>query len=151
MGKIKRLNYRKAIRLWFPVLVWTFIIFLFSSQPTGEVSEIHWKDFVVKKTAHIVEYAILSLFLYRALKGSGIAKRKAGLYSIICSILYGLSDEFHQSFTPGRDPKLRDVLFDTTGAVSAIYFIWKWLPQRQKSNKLFSMVYKFIYGDGEKE
>jgi VanZ family protein len=121
--------------LWFPVFVWALVIFAFSARPTTSVSEIHWKDFIVKKTAHVVEFAILAILIYRALINSGVSKKKAGYYSIFLSVVYGFSDEFHQSFTPGRDPKLRDVIFDTMGAIIAIYSIWNILPKAPKKLK----------------
>lgn len=142
---------KKILNRWLPPFIWAVVIFLFSSYPTTRASEIHWKDFIVKKTAHIVEYAILTTLSYRALKMSGVEKKKAGYFSIFVSMLYGLTDEFHQSFTPGRDPQPRDVFFDTIGAVFAIYYIWNLLPRHQKSNKLFSTIYKFINGNKEEK
>ncbi len=119
----------KLLKFWSPVFVWAAIIFSFSAKPTNPVSEIYWKDFVVKKLAHVVVYAILAIFLYRAFKKEGVSPKKSGYYSIIVAVLYGLTDEFHQSYTPGRDPKLRDVIFDTIGATFAIYGIWNILPK----------------------
>ena len=129
---MKTLKIDRIVKYWLPVFVWALVIFLFSSRPTGTVSEIHWGDFILKKTAHIVEYAILSVLTYRALVSQGFEKKRAGFYSIAFSILYGFTDEFHQSFTPGRDARLRDVFIDATGAVLAIYFVWKLLPQAPK-------------------
>lgn len=129
MRSLKKNSARIILQLWTPVFVWAGAIFLFSSLPTKPVSEIHWEDFVIKKTAHIVEYAVLTILVYRALKESGLDKKRSGLFSVFISSLYGLTDELHQSFTPGRDPKLRDIIFDTIGAILAIYFLWKLLPK----------------------
>lgn len=134
MTKYKNL-FEKTILLWLPVVSWAFVIFLFSAMPANPVSEIHWQDFIIKKTAHIVEYAVFTTFLYRALYAGGISKKEAGIYSVILAFLYGASDEFHQSFTPGREPKVRDVIFDTIGAMSAIYFIWNLLPKASENIK----------------
>jgi len=120
---------KKLIRYWLPVIVWAIVIFAFSSFPTGQASGIDWQDFIVKKTAHIVEYGILTLLLYRALKQSGIEKKDAALYSLTLAVFYAVTDEFHQSFTPGREPTLRDVIFDTIGGILAIYSLWKLLPK----------------------
>jgi len=79
-------------------------------------SEIYWQDFIVKKTAHIIEYAILATLLYRALINSNVPRKEAGIYAVILSATYGISDEFHQYFTPGREPRVRDVFFDLFGA-----------------------------------
>lgn len=135
---MRNLEIKRGIKYWLPVLVWAYIIFLFSSRPTGMASEIHWEDFIIKKTAHIIEYGVLSLVVYRASRSEGVSKKKAGIYSIIFSIFYGFTDEFHQSFTPGREPRLRDTFFDTIGASFAIYFIWKLLPKTPKKLKILA-------------
>lgn len=118
-----------------PVALWAIIIFLFSAMPTSPVSQIHITDFFIKKSAHIFEYAVFTLLLYRALRVSGISNKEAGVYSVILAVLYGASDEFHQSFTPGREPKVRDVFFDTLGALSALYFVRSILPDSPEKIK----------------
>jgi VanZ family protein len=119
----------QIVSIWLPVILWAIVIFSFSSIPTAHVSEIHWKDFIVKKSAHMTEYAIFTVLLYRAFLGSGVPKKKSILYAFIVCVLYAMSDEFHQSFTPGREPTLRDVGFDTIGSTIAIVSIWKLLPK----------------------
>ncbi|OGM25614.1 hypothetical protein A2962_03730 [Candidatus Woesebacteria bacterium RIFCSPLOWO2_01_FULL_39_61] len=121
---------------WFPVILWALVIYLFSSYPTAKASEIHWKDFVIKKTAHVIEYAVFSILIYRALKEEGIEKKKAGLFAIFTSVFYGLTDELHQTLTPGREPRIRDVFFDTIGSLLAIYLIWKLLPKAPQKLKV---------------
>ena len=54
-------------------------------------------------------------------------KINAGLLAILVSVIYGASDEFHQGFTPGREPRVRDVVFDTIGAIAGIYICKKYL------------------------
>jgi len=132
MMKIKTKNY---IKFWLPLFIWAIVIFSFSSYQTPTASEIRWQDFIVKKTFHLIEYAILTTLSYRALKESGVDKKKAGIYSIIITLLYGASDEFHQTFTIGRDGKVRDVIIDTAGALLAIYGIWNLLPKAPKKLK----------------
>ena len=75
-----------------------------------------------------------SHFSHRKEKGDGQKQngKSAGVYAVCFSVFYGLTDEFHQGFTPGREPKIRDVGFDTIGAGFAIYFIWKLLPRVPK-------------------
>jgi hypothetical protein len=133
MSKLKRL-----IKYWLPPILWACLIFISSSRTVPGTSEIHWQDFFVKKTAHIIVYAILSLLMYRGFLKSGYDNKKAGYLAILTSVLYGATDEFHQSFTPGREPTLRDVIFDTIGAALAIYFIWKLLHKMPKKLKLWA-------------
>jgi len=144
MGKLPKLReersqlVRRVLKLWLPVIVWSLVIFFFSARPTPRAGQLYWQEFVIKKSAHIIEYAIFTSLLYRALKESGVEKKEAGIYAIILAVLYGLSDEFHQFFTPGREPKLRDVIFDTIGAGSAVYILWKLLPKAPKKLKVWA-------------
>lgn len=71
----------------------------------------------VRKTAHFTEYAILAMLLAGALYDG---RRKSGLvftWAVIIAALYAASDEFHQTFVPGRAGKISDVLIDSAGAV----------------------------------
>lgn len=111
------------LNLWFPVLFWMALIFTFSSIQVGSSSEFYWKDFIVKKTAHLIEYGILATLMYRGLIGSKVEKKKAMYFAVLTAFMYGLTDEFHQSFTPGRGPKFTDVIIDTTGATIFIFGI----------------------------
>ncbi|MCX7928217.1 MAG: VanZ family protein [Patescibacteria group bacterium] len=124
--------FKKFIIYWLPVFIWAAIIFLLSSYPTPTTSEINWGDFVTKKTAHVVEYAILATLLYRAIRQTGYDVKKSGYVSIFIAFLYGVTDEIHQIYTPGRTPHIRDVFFDTIGACIAIYAIWNLLPKAPK-------------------
>src|SRR3989339_466212 len=110
----------KLLKYWLPPILWGLIIFSFSSLQVGSSNEIYWKDFVIKKTAHVVEYAILAVLLYRAMIGSDVEKKKAIIFSMLIVSLYGFTDEFHQSFTPGREPRIRDVIIDTIGGALGV-------------------------------
>jgi VanZ like family len=121
---------------WLPFIVWALVIFSFSANPAVKTSEVHWQDFVVKKTAHLVEYFIFSLLLYRALVNSQISKRNAVIYTLIAAFCYGATDELHQSFTPGREPRLRDVMIDATGSLLFVLFLYKIMPLSKKLMRL---------------
>ena len=118
----------KIFKLWLPPVVWAIVIFVLSARPVTPASQIFWQDFILKKGAHVVEYAIFTILIYRALKESGVKKYNAGLWAILISVIYGATDEYHQSFTPGREPRVRDVFFDTIGAILSIYLLWNLLP-----------------------
>jgi VanZ family protein len=119
----------KFLVFWLPVLIWAGIIFNFSAKPSVHASEFFWPDFLIKKTAHITEYAIFAVLIYRALVAYGVRKRNAGVYAILAAVMYASTDEFHQSFTPGREPTIRDVFFDTIGSVLGIITVWNLLPK----------------------
>jgi len=114
---------------YLPVVVWAIIIFTFSSSPAHPVSIVHWQDFVFKKIVHLTEYAIFTGLIFRSFKKSGIDAKKALYYSLFIAVFYGGTDEFHQSFTPTREPTVRDMLIDTAGSILMVLFISKILPK----------------------
>jgi VanZ family protein len=67
---------------------------------------------------HLGAYAALGVTVFRALAGArfeGMTRARA-LAAVLFCILYGVSDEFHQSFVPGRTPDVRDLATDAVGA-----------------------------------
>ena len=110
---------KKTLSLWLPVLLWMALIFSFSNRPDLPGGSFDWLDFIVKKTAHIGEFFILNLLIYRALQ------RKSPDYAILASLIFAFSDEVHQLFTPGRGAKLTDVLIDSIGISLSTIFVWK--------------------------
>ena len=119
---------KKIILLWLPPIIWASIIFMFSAHPSVRTSEIHWQDFIIKKSFHFFIFAVLCLFLYRAFRETN-NKKKSGYLSFFITSFYGATDEIHQSFTSGREPALRDFLIDSAGALFTIYLIYKYLPK----------------------
>jgi hypothetical protein len=110
--------------LWGPPLAWMAVIFAASSisdipEPPGGFTA---------PVGHFAEYAVLSLLLVRALTGNRWADVtwRVALVSVLVSTAYGISDEWHQSFVPGREPDLLDVLIDATGASTAAGAAWAW-------------------------
>lgn len=122
----------KFIKYWLPVLVWAFFIFLGSSVPAVKVSSNNAADFLAHKVAHLLEYAILYLLIYRVLSQGqrGFDKKEIALAILLVS-LYGGSDEFHQRFTPGRESRLRDVFIDFLGGILGAG-IWRYYPKVRK-------------------
>lgn len=122
------MNTKGFLSLWGPVVLWCLLIFTFSSLPTLPKTEIIWWDFILKKTAHMVEFGILYFLVFRAFSG-GVRNQKLSLkYFLIPFIfvfLYAASDEYHQSFVPGRTSKIRDVGFDLAGIIIAYGLISK--------------------------
>ena len=82
-------------------------------------------DFIIRKVAHVTEYAILSLLVSRSVGIKMNSTMGERLVPAGISSLYALSDEFHQSFVPSRGATYTDVLWDTLGGIigSAILFI----------------------------
>ena len=93
------------------------LIFAFSSIP-GLSSGLEC-DFVLRKAAHLAEYGVLFLLLRRALRGSFGARPSCSWIAGVLTVLYAMSDEYHQTFVPGRSGRWQDVGVDAAGAASA--------------------------------
>jgi len=93
---------------WLPVLVWAGVIFAFSSIPSLNSGLGTW-DYVLRKGAHMTEYAILAVLLARA-TGSY-------MWAFVLAVTYAGSDEFHQTFVRGRHGSPIDVGIDAVGAL----------------------------------
>lgn len=129
-----------VITYWLPFVIWALIIYSFSASPTVKTSEVHWQDFIVKKSAHLVEYFIFSMLLYRALINSGIKSKYIFFFIVFTAFIYGAADEFHQSFTPSREPRMRDVLIDTAGSILFVWSMKNIIMKKEKLLRLAKMV-----------
>ncbi len=88
---------------------------------------------VPDEAAHSLGYLIFSLTLVWGWT-SGFRKElsaSSALLLWIGAVLYGISDEFHQSFVSGRTPSMADLLADAAGALAAISGSWLLLRPRQ--------------------
>ena len=94
------------------------VIFYLSSQSTlpGPVRPFAVHD----KILHAVMFGGLSLLFLRAWKKEGFAH--AAVLAIMATTLYGISDEFHQSFVPGRVADIWDVATDAVGSLVALVY-----------------------------
>lgn len=78
-------------------------------------------DYVVKKGGHALGYGLLGLFYWRGLKGENDSVEPRWFFlAWIMAVLYSVTDEFHQSFVPGRHPAVTDVMIDASGAAVAL-------------------------------
>lgn len=112
------------IKFWLPVLIWCSVIYYFSSVPNLKSDLSSELDFVLRKIAHMSEYGILTFLFFRA-AAQKLSHRKSIVFSIIFSISYSLTDEYHQLFVAGRSGSLMDVFIDTIGIFSAAFLIDK--------------------------
>ncbi len=81
-------------------------------------------DFILKKLAHFSEYFILNFLISRALiKTTNLSLKKSLVLAFVVSVLYAVSDEYHQSFVPGREPRIRDIIIDSFGALTASSYL----------------------------
>lgn len=132
------INKRKYID-WLLLIIWMIFIYYMSNQP-AEISDNESKNiiilfskigidinsifgqlanFVVRKSAHFIEYMILA-FLISNVLNLYFNMRQVIIMSIIFTFIYASTDEFHQLFVPGREGALRDVLIDTCGGITLV-------------------------------
>ena len=100
-----------ALRLWAPVVLWAAVIFAFSSIPSLGTGLGTW-DLLLRKLAHVAEFAVLGGLLQRALGRPTIA--------FALGVAYAASDELHQHFVSGRRGAPLDVLLDSVGVALGI-------------------------------
>lgn len=105
----------KKIKLWSPVILSMGIIFYTSSIPGKEIPSLFNNQDIVY---HILVFLILAYFFARALKNTmaQLSIRKVIIFTLIFGIMYGISDEFHQSFVPNRSVSAYDVFIDGVGS-----------------------------------
>jgi VanZ family protein len=109
---------------WLPALLLMLVIFGFSSRPSDDLPNFGGWDYFVKKSAHGIGYGLLALSYLHALPN-----RNYGLAWLL-AVLYSATDEFHQSFVPGRRASVIDVLmFDNLGAMIGL-FLHYWAKRR---------------------
>ena len=90
---------------WLSVVLWAGVIFWFSAQSSPP--DVGPQFFFKRKIEHMAGYAMLGLL-------------KAAALTILIAAAYAASDEWHQSFVPGRHPLATDVLIDTGGCSIAV-------------------------------
>jgi len=110
----------RVLTLWLPVFAWAAVIFAFSSIPHLSTGLGTW-DTVLRKGAHIAEYAILGVLIYRALGREALA--------LAAGIAYAATDEFHPHFVVGRHASPVDVAIDAVG-LSLGMLVWLRLRER---------------------
>lgn len=102
-----------------PALLWMAFIFTMSSQEklpgTFGVSMQ-----LMAVVGHLLMYGLLAALLLIAIHPGHPPSRASIFAAVVCTMLYGISDEFHQSFVPGRDASLFDVVVNTIGAVIGV-------------------------------
>ena len=117
---------KKFLNRYFPAIAWAGIIFFFSSLQTVPSPQDTILNFVLKKSAHIFEYAVLYWLTFRAINWEVYeTSHKKFLAPLIFTLSYAIFDEIHQSFVPNRHAKLYDIGFDLAGSLLAIWRLYR--------------------------
>lgn len=119
--------HNSLISKWLPPILWAALIFYLSSISDLRSDFPNTVDFVLRKIAHVLEYAVLAALLARAWP-----QRKYLFWEVFAvAVFYAVSDEFHQLFVIGRAGSARDVLIDSIGAFLGLQ-VYNWLDWRRK-------------------
>lgn len=108
--------------------VWALLIagLIFLASSRSRVAAPHLIFLPVDKVGHFCVYGLLATLLCRI--GSGW---RAAVWALVAASVYGVSDEFHQSFVPGRGVEFADWVADTAGAVLAVALYRGWAGYRK--------------------
>ena len=153
---------KSFIKFWLPVIILAGLIFSASRDKKSvhhssriiepfvrllfpDISDqaLRTTVLVVRKCAHVTEFAIFTLLLRRAAnatvwKFNTPWNGKAATFAFVVSVLFATTDEIHQCFVPGRQGAVMDVAIDSTGASCALFIIWLWAKRKklpQNSNQ----------------
>lgn len=134
-------GYSVKLKYWIPVFLWVGFLFLMSTDmfsawatfpliarilhflaPSISARQIELLHAVIRKLAHVTEYFIFGILLYRAVRSGSIEPRswRWAFSSLVLVVLFAVCDEFHQSFVATRTPSIVDVGIDTFGGVLAL-------------------------------
>ena len=132
------------MRRWLPVILWACLIFSFSTNsfsgantgryivrtlhvllPSASEHAIDLLHELIRKGAHVFEYFVFGLLLFRAFRASqrGWSARWA-INTLVVAGLFAASDEFHQAFVPSRSSSPLDAMLDTSAAALAVFVVW---------------------------
>ena len=134
----------RIARYWLPVAAMLAVMYYFSTDvfsaentrstiervflwffPHANKHALVTLNYVVRKSAHFTEYAILGAFLFRAFRADDPARWRLRwlIYSLAGAASWALLDEFHQTLTRTRGGSIWDVLLDASGALFALIVI----------------------------
>jgi len=118
------------ILAWLPAVLWAGLIFWLSDQPDSTLKDLGLSGDLLAIFGHLALYSLFFLLLVLALqKGGQIPSPRSRWVAIILISFFALSDEFHQSFVPGRTATLFDWVVDMIGALLA------WAALKRRSSR----------------
>jgi VanZ family protein len=125
-GELSASNTSRIVR---PLLLWLF--------PSISEESLLLAHFMVRKTAHFTEYAVLALLAARAFYGSSRPPLRRHWFTSALSlvVLYALSDEFHQRFVPSRTGSIYDSLVDISGGLTALLLLALWRRRKRAGSE----------------
>jgi len=119
-------SYEKTGRVFIPILHWLI--------PRANSHTLYLLHVGIRKLAHVTEFGVFSVTIFHGIRGSSTGWRLSwALATLAIAATYAGLDEWHQSFVPMREARLRDVLIDTFGALLAQSLVWIYARAKRKS------------------
>jgi VanZ family protein len=112
---------RRALQYWAPLAAWMLVIFVASAQP-----RVPHQDDVPDWLSHATVYLVLAVLAARAFAAGAAPDLRVAACAFAFCVAYGVSDEWHQSFVPGRHADPWDVAKDAAGAVAGAALSHGW-------------------------
>lgn len=114
------MSVRGRVLLWAPVVLLLGFEFWLSSRTGAEMPSLGPSFDGKDKLEHACYFLLTGLLAVRAARfGERWSRGKTATFLVLGAVLWGCSDEVHQSFVPGRDVEIGDVLADTAGVALA--------------------------------
>jgi hypothetical protein len=124
------------LKYWCPPIIYAALIFFLSSRSSIDLGpDIPHID----KLYHTLIYSVFAVILWRAFYYASPApfKKRAILLALILTVLFGISDEWHQLHVAFRHADVFDLLFDSIGASLALFSV-SWLNNGQREEEKYS-------------
>ena len=126
----------RRILVWLPAVAWAALIYFISAQPKEAFERLGLPSLLVFVGGHLVVYFVLMVLLVVALRySSSLSPNHVYMVAFLLIVLYGLSDEYHQSFVPGRTATIVDWLVDLIGAGAAWIILVRWEHRRKAAGR----------------
>ena len=103
------------------MLLWMAAIFFMSNQPSEALPAYGPWDWLIKKGAHFLAYALLAVLAFRVTREGP----RPYFLAFLVAVIYAISDEIHQLFVEGRHGTAVDVAIDSLGALTALLLIYR--------------------------
>jgi len=112
---------------WVPPFLWMLFIFSLSSNQSVSVTHTYLYDFLIFKTLHMIEYAILFFLVFRAFHSLRYSTELSSLLSVLWSVIFATTDEAHQLFVATRQGRIRDIFIDLAGIIIMYIVVKKYI------------------------
>lgn len=145
----RRQEYASLLKHWWPAITWAGVIFFFSTDyfaaphterfltpfltwllPDVTPQQTAFVHLLLRKFGHLGEYFIFAVLLMYAFKGhqDQFPNRRYALWTMTITLVYAVSDEYHQSFVASRSADVNDIMIDFLGGICGA--LWMHLRHR---------------------